>query len=288
MKISTETNSARKLVGSEKAIELIAKAGFDAFDYSMFEMATVKSWSTMELAVLDSPLCGDDYIKYVRSIKKVGDDNGIICNQTHAPYPTQAEGMEKYTKRAIECTAELGAKYCIVHPLSLSPLQDNVRYYTDLLPFAKEHGVTIATENMFGWDSNENHASTAALSNHAEFGKIFEELSDDNLVACLDIGHAEMRGLGTSAVDMIHALGSKLCALHIHDNDKHRDLHQIPFSKNIDYDAIVKALKEINYQGYFTLEADSFLSAYTAETAFEGIKELQKSARKLADMFEAL
>ena len=120
------------------------------------------------------------------------------------------------------------------------------------------------------------------------FGKIFEELSDDNLVACLDIGHAEMRGLGTSAVDMIHALGSKLCALHIHDNDKHRDLHQIPFSKNIDYDAIVKALKEINYQGYFTLEADSFLSAYTAETAFEGIKELQKSARKLADMFEAL
>ena len=287
MKISTETESARRHVSNEKAIEYIAKAGFDAFDFSMFEMARY-NWSTGELIIGDSPLNGDGYLKYIHTIKKIADDNGIICNQTHAPFPTQATGIEKYIKRAIECSAELGAEYCIVHPLSLSPLEENIAYYNELLPFAKDCGVIIATENMFSWDGNENHASTAALSNHAEFGKIFEELSDDNLVACLDIGHAEMRGLGTSAVDMIHALGSKLCALHIHDNDKHRDLHQIPFSKNIDYDAIVKALKEINYKGYFTLEADSFLSAYTAETAFEGIKELQKSARKLADMFEAL
>lgn len=32
MKISTEIGSIAKLVGEEKAIELVAKAGFDAFD----------------------------------------------------------------------------------------------------------------------------------------------------------------------------------------------------------------------------------------------------------------
>ena len=34
MKISTETESIVKLVGDEKAIELIAKAGFDAFSHT--------------------------------------------------------------------------------------------------------------------------------------------------------------------------------------------------------------------------------------------------------------
>ena len=38
MKTSTEINSAAKFVGEEKAIELIAKAGFEAWDFSMFKM----------------------------------------------------------------------------------------------------------------------------------------------------------------------------------------------------------------------------------------------------------
>ena len=38
MKISTEIGSASKIVGEEKAIEYYAKAGFDAWDFSMFQM----------------------------------------------------------------------------------------------------------------------------------------------------------------------------------------------------------------------------------------------------------
>ena len=38
MKISTEIGSASRKVGEEKAVELIAKAGFDAWDFSMFSM----------------------------------------------------------------------------------------------------------------------------------------------------------------------------------------------------------------------------------------------------------
>lgn len=95
-----------------------------------------------------------------------------------------------------------------------------------------------------------------------------------------------MRGSNTSAVQMIKALGSRLQALHIHDNDKWHDSHQIPFSMDIDFAAIVEALKEINYKGYFTLEADQYLKKYTEENIFGGIKELADSARKLAGMYE--
>ena len=38
MKISTEIGSASKIVGEKKAVELVAKAGFDAWDFSMFNM----------------------------------------------------------------------------------------------------------------------------------------------------------------------------------------------------------------------------------------------------------
>ena len=38
MKISTEIASASRLIGEEKTVEYIAKAGFDAWDFSMFAM----------------------------------------------------------------------------------------------------------------------------------------------------------------------------------------------------------------------------------------------------------
>lgn len=57
------------------------------------------------------------------------------------------------------------------------------------------------------------------------------------------------------------------------------------FSVDMDFDAIVKALKEIDYKGYFTLEADQFLKDYNEENVFEGVVKLQRSAKKLAEMF---
>ena len=56
---------------------------------------------------------------------------------------------------------------------------------------------------------------------------------------------------------------------------------------DIDFDPIVKALKKINYQGYFTLEADAFLNAYTSENVFEGIQKLADTAKRLAEMYDS-
>jgi len=111
-------------------------------------------------------------------------------------------------------------------------------------------------------------------------------VNDPRCRLCLDIGHGEMKGLGTSAVELIHALGPKLQALHIHDNDRWHDSHQIPFSMDIHWEAVTKALADIGYNGWFTLEADTYLNAFTEETLPQGCKNLADSARKLADMFE--
>ena len=285
MKISTEIASLSKLVGEEKAVEYIAKAGFDAWDFSMFSMVRY-DWGTGEASKTDHPLSGDNYIEFARKLKKIGEDNGIHCNQSHAPFPVYSPEIRSYLKRAIECTAEAGGKICVIHPDNFKSPEENAEMYLELLPFAKGCGVKIATENMWNWDSEKGHSSFAACATPKSFCDHIEVINDDFFVACLDIGHAEMKGSDTTAAEMIKALGDSLQALHIHDNDKLKDSHQIPFSMNINFNEIIKALKEIKYSGYFTLEADSYLKDYTEENAFDGVKKLAESARKLADMFE--
>lgn len=280
MKISTEIYSTAKHVGEERAIELIAKAGFDSWDFSMFEMGRI-DWRTYTLIESDHPLTKPNYLEFARKLKKVGLDNGITCNQSHAPFPVRVYEIMKLQKRAIECTAEAGGKICIIHPDNNSSCEKNAEMYLELLPFAKEHGVKIATENMWNWENGATQSCFAACASAESFKKHIDIVNDPYLVACLDLGHAEMRGSGDGAPYMIRELGNRLKALHIHDNDRLHDSHQIPFSMNIDFVEIAKALKEINYQGELTLEADQYLSAYTKETVFEGLKKMAESARKI-------
>ncbi len=287
MKVSTQIEKASIYIGEEKTVELIAKAGFDAWDFSMFSMCDY-DWDNQVLRPNSHPLAGNDYLKFARRLKQIGLDNGIVCNQSHAPFPARCKPIRDHFKRAIECTAEAGGEICVIHPDNYKGAKENAEMYFELLPFAKEHGVKIATENMWCWDDENDRACAAACSHHDDFRAHLDAVNDPFLVACLDIGHAEMKGLDTTAEKMIHALGSSLQALHIHDNDMWHDSHQIPFSMNIDFMRVVKALKDINYQGYFTLEADSYLKKFDKDNVFEGIKDLYNSVRKLADMFEAL
>ena len=287
MKISTEINSIAKKVGMEKAVELCAKAGFDAWDFSMFDMCKI-DWKTKLPIQDENPLNGTGYLNFARKLKTIGLDNGIVCNQSHAPFPVAVPAVRSYLKRAIECTAEAGGEICIIHPDNDKNAEQNAEMYAELLPFAKSCGVKIATENMFNWDMAKNESSFAACATGEDFKKHIDIINDDFFVACLDLGHAELRGSGDGAVNMIRALGYRLQALHIHDNDHWHDKHQIPFSMNIDFGAIVKTLKEINYQGYFTLEADTFLRDYNTDNNFDGVLKLKESAKKLADMYEQL
>ena len=287
MKKSTEIASAARIVGFEKAVEYIAKAGFDAWDLSMFSMAGCDPRTRTAYAG-NGPFSGDEYLVFVKRLKQIGLDNGIVCNHSHAPFPTMIKGMEKYIYRAIECTAEAGGKICVIHPDNNKTAEENAEFFIKILPFAKDLGVTIATENMWNWDKDKDCAAKAACSHHEDFLRHVKAVGDDSFAACLDIGHAEMRGLETSAVLMIRSLGKHLKALHIHDNDRWHDSHKIPFSDSIEFMPIVKALKDIGYSGYFTLEADTFLNAYDSGNVKIGIAELKSAAEKLANEFDAL
>ena len=284
MKTSTEIHSIAKFVGEERAIEYVAKAGFEAWDFSMFSMAKY-DYPTKTMLENDHPLGGPNYLAFARKLKQIGLDNGIVCNQSHAPFPTYSPGVRTYLKRAIECTAEAGGKICIIHPANMDTAEQNAEMYNELLPFAKEHNVIIATENMWDWKPGAPQCCFSACATPEDFNAHLDAVNDPFFTACLDLGHAEMRGIGTSAVEMIRALGPRLGALHVHDNDLCHDSHQLPFTMQMDFEAIIAALREVGYKGDMTLEADAYLGGRTEENVFEGIKNMAEVASRLKAMF---
>jgi sugar phosphate isomerase/epimerase len=281
MKTSTEIGSIALHTGEEKAVELVAKAGFDAWDFSMFDMCKKENGI---LIPTSHPTAQSDYLAFARKLKQIGLDNGIVCNQGHAPFPSIPKSID-WLKRAIECVAEAGGDICIIHPMNDGTPEENAEMYFELLPFAKEHSVKIATENMWNWKKFHRHSCFAACATPESFNSHLDAVNDDYFVACLDIGHAEMKGSDTSAPEMIRALGKRLKALHIHDNDKLHDSHQIPFSMNIDFVAVAQALKDIGYDGYLTLEASSYAEECDSSQIESRVKDLYNSVKRLYDMF---
>ena len=286
MKISTEIYAIAEILGEAKAIEAVAKAGFDAWDFSMFDMCGF-DWNRQVAKPTGHVLSGPDYLAFARELKRVGLDNGVTCNQSHAPFPTHCPEVRSYYKRAIECTAEAGGKICVIHPDNYSGPAQNAELYQELLPFAKACGVKIATENMFNWDDQKDEPIFAACASCESFLEHLNAVNDPFLVACVDVGHAEMQPVGPGAAKLIRALGSHVQALHLHDNDRRHDSHQIPLTMDIDYGPIVQALKDIGYQGEFTLEASNCMQGYAADQVAARLAEMAASARKLAQMFEA-
>ena len=285
MLISTEIASAAKLVGEEKAVEWVAKAGFDAWDFSMFAMVRY-DWTNRCLLPNDHPLCRPDYLKFARGLRNIGLDNGIHCNQSHAPFPTAHPDIRGYMKRAIECTAEAGGKIVIIHPNNDASPEENAAFYWELLPFSKEHGVKIATENMWNWDIKKDEACFAACSNETDFVANLKAVDDEDFIACLDIGHAAL--VREDPDEFIKKLGNKrLKCLHVHDVDGVNDSHTLPFYGNINWEKVMKALADIDYKGDLTFEADDgFMGGKPQALLPECALLMAKTGRHLISLFE--
>ena len=68
MKISTEFRSISRLVGEENTIRLLAEAGFEAWDLSLFEMAPY-NYAEGRIVSGGHPLQGDDWRTYAARLR---------------------------------------------------------------------------------------------------------------------------------------------------------------------------------------------------------------------------
>lgn len=145
----------------------------------------------------------------------------------------------------------IGIKNCVLHcdnMMDYPELSDeeiiarNMHQLKQVEAYIQDKDLCICLENLlFTFGSVD-----ALLS-------MVNQLDGKHFGICLDTGH-----LNLTEKDQRHFIlkaGKRLRALHIADNEGEKDQHLMPFGKgSVDFTEIVKALREINYQGLFNLE----------------------------------
>ena len=97
------------------------------------------------------------------------------------------------------------------------------------------------------------HAAESALILTVEDGlRMIEEIKSERLGILLDTGHDNVNG--EDLAEVVASLKDVPLHIHIDDNHGDSDAHLIPGEGSIDFAPFVKALKEINYQGFVSAE----------------------------------
>ena len=289
MILSQKSNCAIKF-GEKRAIELIAEAGFDAVDYTMSNNAKD-----------GSILASDNYKSYVKELCEVAKRNNIAFNQGHAVTDVGIDDPEIAYKRlaeknirCLEIAGLMGMKTLVVHPYGTGiyigheeeAFERNMKYFKLLLPYAEEYEVKIACENMWCSDRKRKVRRGSICANPYEHARYVDEMNSPFFVACLDLGHTAIDG--REPQDSIRVLGSRLGALHVHDNDYLDDMHTLPGLSEMNWEEITKALADINYQGDFTLETNHFYDSFETEEEMKlGLKLSEVIGRKMIRKIEA-
>lgn len=198
-------------------------------------------------------------------LEKAREDAGVTYVASHSPclyqfhYPEEAEYRRdlRAIRRSMEIIHRLGVDRIVVHPVT--NLQQSVEefykyntiFYRDLLDLAEKYNITVMIEN---WDFTETHITTGA-----QMRDFLDYMDHPLLGACWDTAHCNLEPVARAIghYENITALGKYLKGLHISDNLGIKNWHQhtFPFAGLINFDSVMQALVDINYEGHFTFEA---------------------------------
>lgn len=208
-------------------------------------------------------------VNYARSI-------GLNVSYFHGPLKNNSsiwgKECEEYMNQLINyinLAGELGIKYFVMHPSGKECIKFSkigLKNYTKLLQLCKKLNVILLVENLRMVDS---------------MIFLLEKIRSPYFRVCLDFGHANVWGY--SPLDLIKKYKSKICGVHIHDNDGEigNDQHLIPFQGKINWSECIKALYKY-YDGAISLEIDNFKTEkYKYDNIDNYLHDAYESAIKL-------
>jgi sugar phosphate isomerase/epimerase len=222
----------------EKGIERVARCGYDAIELigepTQYDAAQVRS------------LCAQHKI-VVSSICSIftGPDRDLV-----SPDPAARKHAVQYCKDVADLAAGVGAPVFIVAPSPVGKMvpqadpetewQWAVESIREAADYANSKGVKICLE---AW----NRYETYFVNRIDQALRLMRDVGRPNVGVMGDTFHMNIED--DSIPDTIRRAGKDL--LHIHFADSNR---AAPSKGHIDFTPILKALKEINYQGYVTFE----------------------------------
>ena len=257
MKLSIHTDRLCSRFGAVCAIKMIAAAGFEAADYSMYyDDNAVFSRGGRVLA---------------SELSRVASSYGLVFNQAHAPFTDFHIGEDLHNRKIYESIREsivmashLGAPVIVVHPAQICPrisadarFEMNAELFARLSAHGRDYGVGIAIENIWVRHPHDSDRLVGGLcSDAAELIRYADAFREFGVTVCFDSGHAGI--VGESAAGMVMALGDRIKHIHLHDNDFETDRHTLPYLEKTNFSSLAKALGKVGYSGDVTLESDGF------------------------------
>lgn len=233
-----------------------------------------------------------DMEKLLKRVRTAADNAGIVISQTHGPWrwppqdATEADRSERFDKmvRSLEGTAMAGCADMVLHPImpfgdNQNPeperfMEMNLEFFNRLTAKAREYGVTIDFENM--------PMPALTLASPHQIFEFVKTINSPYFRVCLDTGHCTM--LHADPGDAVREIGKQyLRVIHVHDNNGVSDLHWLPETGVIDWTNFTSALKEIGYDGVFSLETNVKAKDLSPEELMKKRIELAETARRLAN-----
>ncbi len=221
-----------KQTGKVPAVGLAARLGFDGVQVSL----GIKPVS--DKLALDNASIQDQYLAASKEFGIALD--GTCLDILHVDHLKDNKRAQKWVADGIGITKNLKAEVMLLPffgkgSLLTRPEMDYVGdALKDLGPEAEKAGVTLGLEDTISAEDNV---------------RIMERAGSPALKVYYDVGNST--GGGFDVVKEIRWLGaSRICQIHLKDNP-----HYLGEGK-IDFPAVMKAIKDIGFQGFANLETD--------------------------------
>ena len=305
MQLCVQNGGLYEKFGLEETYRIIRDAGIEAVDYNIDNALTASQIRAgIKTEWYNNGIEG--LMKFVAPAKAAMEKYGIKCNQIHAPFPCYTEDpeMDAYvleaTKLTMKAAKALDCHYVVVHEgfppferhVSKKEVFDwNIKFYTKLIPSAKENDVIICLENLFSTYNKlgSNKPYAAECADMAEAKKYIETLNEiageERFGFCLDLGHANL--MGKNIYESIMEIGPYLRVLHVHDNNGESDQHLFPFNGNIFWDDFCNGIRDCGYKGALSFETFNQIKNCPAELAQDEMNLLGSIGRYLVGKIEA-
>lgn len=137
----------------------------------------------------------------------------------------------------------------------------------EIADYAESLGIKIAFENT-------------KIKGYLEY--VIENIKNENVGICFDSGHNHVHF--NDELDLFK-FKNRIFAVHLHDNDQSDDLHLLPFDGTINWEKLMKDLKDNNYSGPITLEL-CYRYQYLDMDIVSFYKKGYEVAKKLEEMIK--
>ena len=254
-----------------------------------FDVSVEESVAEMARAGFEASFFGWNENTDAYEYAKIFEKNHIILDSIHAPFNglncIWREGVagDDYIVRLSKCiddTSALGIPHVVVHPICGEDFPQSslvgIERYRRLIDYSLSKNVKICFENV-------EYSEMLGIV-MAEFG--------NDVGFCYDTGHEATNDPG---MHFLKLFGDRLSCTHIHDNYGicylvtpvyHGDCHMIPFDATIDFERVMREIRETDYKGVLMLECSrhGLLHTYKDYTIRQFYERAFNAAKKLASL----